>query len=100
MHLIATHFRPEFVNRVDEIVVFNPLGEALNRQIVEIQLRQYEQLLKQEKDITLRVDTAAKDRIAHVGFDPVYGARPLKRAIQKHVLDRLALALINDEIQE
>lgn len=100
MQLIATHFRPEFVNRVDEIVVFNPLGESLNRQIVEIQLRQYEQLLKQEKDIILRVDAAAKDRLARIGFDPVYGARPLKRAIQKYLLDALALALISEDIQE
>lgn len=98
--LIPQHFRPEFVNRVDEIVVFNSLNAALNRDIVDIQLKQYIQLLKTEKDITLQVDTDAKDRIAEVWFDPVYGARPLKRAIQKYVLDKLALALINNTIQE
>lgn len=100
MQLIAQHFRPEFVNRVDEIVVFNALGKELNRQIVDIQLRQYVTLLKHEKDISLQVDDDAKDRLANVGFDPVYGARPLKRAIQKYLLDTLALWLINGDIQE
>lgn len=100
MTLIGQHFRPEFVNRVDEIVIFNPLGAELNREIVDIQLRQYVQLMKQEKDITLDVHNDAKDRLAAVGFDPVYGARPLKRAIQKYLLDKLALGLITGEIQE
>ncbi|MGH1357833.1 MAG: ATP-dependent chaperone ClpB [Burkholderiaceae bacterium] len=84
MDEVKQHFRPEFINRVDELVVFHALDGANIRSIARIQLRDLEARLT-ERDMTLSVSEAAIDEIASVGFDPLFGARPLKRAIQKHL---------------
>jgi ATP-dependent Clp protease ATP-binding subunit ClpB len=83
------HFRPEFLNRIDEVVVFDPLGKHELRGIVEIQLRNVQRLL-QDRRLTLKVSEAAKDRLTELGYEPAFGARPLKRVIVKHLQDPLA----------
>jgi ATP-dependent Clp protease ATP-binding subunit ClpB len=94
-HLRA-EFRPEFLNRVDEIVVFRPLSRADLSRIVEIQLARLRVLLS-ERNVSLELTEAARETIADAGYDPVYGARPLKRAIQRLVQDPLALRLLRGE---
>ncbi|WP_444920989.1 ATP-dependent chaperone ClpB [Microbulbifer sp. CnH-101-G] len=81
MEVVGNHFRPEFINRIDEVVVFHPLDKAEVRSIAEIQLRQLCRRLS-ERDLKLEVSEGLLNKLAEVGFDPVYGARPLKRAIQ------------------
>src|SRR5216110_1993356 len=90
---VKTHFRPEFVNRIDEIVVFHALGEAQIADIARIQLQGLEKRLA-KIDIKLDVSDAALNAIARVGFDPVYGARPLKRAIQQQIENPLAREIL------
>jgi len=93
MEVVSAHFRPEFINRIDEVVVFHPLAEAQIRGIADIQL----QLLKRrlaDRDLTLELDDAAMAKIASAGFDPVYGARPLKRAIQQLLENPLAQEIL------
>ena len=90
MDALRQHFRPEFLNRVDEIIIFDRLNEEELKKIVEIQLHRLTKRLEQQK-ITLELTDAAKALIAREGYDPVYGARPLKRAIQKFILDPLSL---------
>lgn len=99
MSVIRGHFRPEFLNRVDDIVVFHPLRKDHIRRIVDIQLRRVEQRLV-DKHITLRTTEAARDLLGERGYDPVYGARPLKRVIQRMVLDPLAMQLLEGKISE
>jgi ATP-dependent Clp protease ATP-binding subunit ClpB len=96
MQVLAEHFRPEFINRVDEIVVFHSLGRDQIRSIVDIQLGRLRQRLA-ERDIQLRLDDAARDRIGEAGFDTVYGARPLKRAIQAQIENPLAQQILRGE---
>jgi ATP-dependent Clp protease ATP-binding subunit ClpB len=96
-HLRA-EFRPEFLNRVDEIVVFRPLGRDQVGRIVEIQLGRLRRLLA-ERRITVSLTDAAREAIADAGYDPVYGARPLKRALQRMVQDPLALRLLRGEFR-
>jgi ATP-dependent Clp protease ATP-binding subunit ClpB len=96
---LRQHFRPEFLNRVDEIIIFDRLSEDDLKQIVEIQLRRLTKRLEQQK-ITLELNEAAKALIAREGYDPVYGARPLKRAIQKHILDPLSLDILEGKFHE
>jgi ATP-dependent Clp protease ATP-binding subunit ClpB len=96
-HLRA-EFRPEFLNRVDEIVVFRPLGREDVGRIVEIQLANLRKLIE-ERHITLELSEAAREAIADAGYDPVYGARPLKRAIQRMIQDPLATALLKGEFK-
>jgi ATP-dependent Clp protease ATP-binding subunit ClpB len=86
---VKTHFRPEFVNRIDEIVVFHALDEKNIGHIAKIQLQVLEQRLA-KMDIKLDVTEAALQKIAEAGFDPVYGARPLKRAIQQQIENPLS----------
>jgi ATP-dependent Clp protease ATP-binding subunit ClpB len=93
MRDLGTTFRPEFLNRVDETIFFEPLGEAELGKIVRIQLQRFEQLLA-ERQLTLHLSDQAVARIAEAGYDPVYGARPLKRALQKLVIDPLASHLL------
>ena len=95
----AQHFRPEFLNRVDEIIIFDRLNEEDLKKIVEIQLRRLTKRLENQK-ITLELTDAAKARIAREGYDPVYGARPLKRAIQKEILDPLSLQILEGKFHE
>jgi ATP-dependent Clp protease ATP-binding subunit ClpB len=93
MDIVGQHFRPEFINRVDDVVVFHPLQRAQIHAIANIQLTQLKQRLA-ERDIGLEVTEAALDLIAEAGFDPVYGARPLKRAIQQQLENGLAQDLL------
>jgi ATP-dependent Clp protease ATP-binding subunit ClpB len=93
------HFRPEFINRLDDIVVFRALGVPQIKQIVEIQLAGLVDRLK-DRRITLELTDAAKTQIATAGYDPVYGARPLKRAIQKEILNPLAMRVLDGSIHD
>ncbi|HHF3083968.1 TPA: ATP-dependent chaperone ClpB [Vibrio diabolicus] len=97
MDVVSKHFRPEFLNRVDEIVVFHPLGQEHIKSIASIQLERLAKRLE-EKGYQLEVSDKALDLIARVGFDPVYGARPLKRAIQQNVENPLAKSILSGEI--
>ena len=93
MEIVQEHFRPEFINRIDDIVVFHPLGTAQIRAIVDIQLGLLrKRLIERNMDLTL--DQAASDFLGEAGFDPVYGARPLKRAIQQQIENPLAQRLL------
>jgi len=96
MEIVGQHFRPEFVNRIDDIVVFHPLGREQIRRIVDIQLGYLRRRLG-DRDIGLVLDDAARDRLGEAGFDPVYGARPLKRAIQQQVENPLAQRILRGE---
>jgi ATP-dependent Clp protease ATP-binding subunit ClpB len=96
---IRSHFRPEFLNRIDEVVIFHRLGMAEITQIVEIQLRQLRKRLSERK-IELTLTPAAREHLADVGFDPVFGVRPLKRAIQRLVLDPLARKILEGEFKD
>ncbi|AHE99183.1 protein disaggregation chaperone [Thioalkalivibrio paradoxus ARh 1] len=96
MEVVGSHFRPEFINRIDDVVVFHPLGREQIRAITDIQLRLLRQRLA-ERDIAFEVSEAALDRLGEAGFDPVYGARPLKRAIQHQVENPLAQALLSGQ---
>ena len=93
MQVVTQHFRPEFINRVDDIVVFHPLGREQIRAIVDIQLGRLRQRLT-ERNIQLRLDEDARDKIGEAGFDTVYGARPLKRAIQSQIENPLAQRIL------
>jgi len=93
------HFRPEFLNRVDDVVVFRPLGEDELRRIVDLQLERVRALAGQ-LGIILEVTDEAKRHLAMEGYDPVFGARPLKRAIQRSIQDPLALFLLDEEVAE
>jgi ATP-dependent Clp protease ATP-binding subunit ClpB len=95
---LQTTFRPEFLNRIDEIIFFEPLGEAQLGHIVRIQLQRFDKLLA-DRQISLRLTDRAVARVAEAGYDPVYGARPLKRALQKLVIDPLASKLLAGEFQ-
>src|ERR1700751_5951761 len=97
MDALRAAFRPEFINRIDEIVIFNPLGKAQLEHIVDLLLRSVENLLK-EREITLELTPAAKQLVATEGYDPAYGARPLRRAIQRLVQDPLALEILEGAI--
>jgi ATP-dependent Clp protease ATP-binding subunit ClpB len=99
LEALKGQFRPEFLNRIDDIIVFNTLTREHLAQIVDIQLHNVSGLLKDRK-LKLEVTAAAKDRIIAEGYDPQYGARPMKRAIQRLVQDPLALLLINGEFVE
>ncbi len=94
MEALRSHFRPEFLNRVDEIIIFDRLTEEQITEIVDIQLQRVERRLAQQ-NLSLTITKAAKRLVAREGYDPVYGARPLKRAIQHLILDPLSLELLN-----
>jgi ATP-dependent Clp protease ATP-binding subunit ClpB len=93
---LAQHFRPEFLNRIDEVVVFHRLNRELLAEIVGIQLRRVEARLE-EAGYHLQVSEAARAYLAEVGYDPLYGARPLKRAIQRELQDPLAMHILAGE---
>ncbi|MDR6179736.1 ATP-dependent Clp protease ATP-binding subunit ClpB [Pseudomonas sp. SORGH_AS 211] len=94
MDAVAGHFRPEFINRIDEVVVFEPLGREQIAGIAEIQLQQLGQRLA-ERDLQLELTPEALDKLVAVGYDPVYGARPLKRAIQRWIENPLAQRILS-----
>jgi ATP-dependent Clp protease ATP-binding subunit ClpB len=98
MKELQAHFRPEFLNRIDEIIFFEPLTEAELAQIVRIQIRRFDKLLA-ERQITLHLSDQAVAKVAEAGYDPIYGARPLKRALQKLVIDPLATALLTGQFR-
>ncbi len=93
------HFRPEFLNRVDEIIIFDRLSDADLKQIVTIQLGTLMKRLEARK-LTLTLSDEAKEVLAKEGYDPVYGARPLKRAIQREILDPLSLEILEGRFKE
>lgn len=96
MDIISQHFRPEFINRVDEVVVFHALNEKQIHAITEIQLQQLRQRLK-DRDLQLEVSKAAIDHIAKMGYDPIYGARPLKRTIQQELENPIAKDMLEEK---
>jgi ATP-dependent Clp protease ATP-binding subunit ClpB len=95
---LKKHFRPEFLNRIDDIIVFHSLDEKHLEAVVEIQLRQLEQRLSRQQ-LKIEVEPSARQYLAKEGFDPQFGARPLKRAIQEYVLDPLAMKLLEGELK-
>ncbi len=99
MAVVRGHFRPEFLNRIDEIILFHRLRREDMGEIVDIQFRRLIRLLEDRK-ITLTLDAKARQWLAEKGYDPTYGARPLKRVIQKWVQDPLAQMLLAGEIRE
>ena len=99
MGVVRGHFRPEFLNRIDEIILFRRLGRAEMDNIVRIQLRRLEKLLA-DRRMTLALDDAAMTWLADRGYDPVYGARPLKRVIQKELVDPVARKLLAGELSD
>ncbi len=99
MDALRAHFRPEFLNRVDEIIIFDRLSEEELKKIVEIQLGRLSKRLEQQK-ITLKLSDSAKALLAREGYDPVYGARPLRRAIQREILDPLSIDILEGKVRE
>jgi len=99
MGMVRAHFRPEFLNRVDEIILFHRLQKSEMGRIVEIQFARLQKLLEDRK-IALTLDAPARDWLAEKGWDPAYGARPLKRVIQRHVQDPLAEMILAGEIKD
>ncbi|MBN9343385.1 MAG: ATP-dependent chaperone ClpB [Caedibacter sp. 38-128] len=99
MDIVRHAFRPEFLNRIDEILLFNRLALEDMKGVVDIQLRHLEKLLE-ERRITFYIDDKAKDWLAHKGYDPVYGARPLKRVIQKYLQNEMASMILEGKITD
>ena len=97
MEALRAHFKPEFLNRVDDIIIFNPLGKEQLTKIVDLRLEDLRKLLAERK-ISLELTPAAKEMIFTEGYDPNYGARPLKRAIQRLVQDPLAMKILDGEV--
>src|SRR3546814_19572070 len=98
MDVVRAHFRPEFLNRLDEIVLFNRLAQQHMGGIVDIQVARVQTLLADRK-VTLDLSGAARAWLGRVGYDPVYGSRPLKRAVQKHVQAPTAALLPTGEVK-
>jgi ATP-dependent Clp protease ATP-binding subunit ClpB len=99
MDALRAHFRPEFINRVDEIIIFHPLNREQMKTIIDIQVKGLLKRLEERKILVELTDTA-KDWLVQEGYDPAYGARPLKRAIQKHILDPLAMRVLEGDFRE
>lgn len=99
MEDLKAFFRPEFLNRVDEIIIFNPLTRDLLKQIVDIQANRMKKYIK-EKNIDIRLTDSAREYFAEIGFDPVYGARPLRRAMQREILNPLAMKILDRTFKE
>jgi ATP-dependent Clp protease ATP-binding subunit ClpB len=99
MDAVRAHFKPEFLNRIDELIIFHGLGVEEIKAIVEIQVKKLEQRLT-ERRIELKMTEKAKEWLAKEGFDPAYGARPLKRVIQKEIQDRLAMKILEGKFKE
>lgn len=99
LKIAGKHFKPEFLNRLDDIILFHRISKKQLDKIVDIQLKESIEQLKKEKGIELAVDKTAKDLLVKTGYDPAYGARPLKRAIQQQLLDELALSIIDGKIK-
>ena len=100
LDVLRQHFRPEFLNRIDDIVIFDRIRPEAMRAIVDVQLKRVTRQVKDSRDITLKFDDSVRDMLARDGYDPSFGARPLKRLVQKRVLDPLALELIDGRIHD
>ena len=98
--MLKDHFRPEFLNRIDDTIVFHGLKEEQIEKIVELQLEIVSARLKEQRGITITISDSAKKLLAVQGFEPAYGARPLKRVIQSLILDPLAMKIVSGEISE
>jgi ATP-dependent Clp protease ATP-binding subunit ClpB len=98
MHALHAHFRPEFLNRVDDVIIFSPLGKEQLGYIVELRLADLRRLLA-DRRISLDLTDTAKNLLFREGYDPTFGARPLKRAIQRLVQDHLALKILDGEVR-
>jgi len=99
MEIVRSHFRPEFLNRLDEVILFHRLGQAHMAPIVDIQVSRVDRLLADRK-IVLDLTEAARAWLGRVGYDPVYGARPLKRAVQRYLQDPLADMILRGEVKD
>jgi ATP-dependent Clp protease ATP-binding subunit ClpB len=99
MAVVRSHFRPEFLNRIDEIILFKRLGRAEMDDIVKIQLQRVEKLLA-DRRMSISLDGAATHWLAERGYDPVYGARPLKRVLQKELVDPIARKLLAGDLED
>jgi ATP-dependent Clp protease ATP-binding subunit ClpB len=99
MEILRNTFRPEFLNRIDETIIFNSLGQEEIKKIIDIQIALLSKRL-QERKITLHLTDGVREFLAEAGFDPVYGARPLKRAIQRYIEDELALKILSGDVED
>lgn len=97
--ILRRRFRPEFLNRLDDIIIFHSLTKKEIEKIVELQINRVNDRLK-KKDLFIELDDSAKKHLVEIGFDPVYGARPLKRTIQTEILDELALRIIEGKFKK
>ena len=95
---LRSHFRPEFLNRVDDVIIFRSLDEEQLSRIIDLQLQRVEKRLAGQQ-LTLEVDAATRRYLAREGYDPQFGARPLKRSIQEHLLDPLAMRILDGEFK-
>lgn len=100
LDILRQHFRPEFLNRIDDIVLFDRIRPEAMNAIVDIQLIKVTKQIKDSRDIELEFDNSLKEMLAHDGYNPAFGARPLKRLIQKRILDSLAIELIEGKIKD
>lgn len=100
LDILRKHFRPEFLNRIDDIVLFDRIRPEAMNAIVDIQLIKVAKQIKDSRDIELKFDNSLKEMLAHDGYNPAFGARPLKRLIQKRILDSLAIELIEGKIKD
>jgi ATP-dependent Clp protease ATP-binding subunit ClpA len=98
MKQLQSHFRPEFINRIDDVIIFDPISHEALDHIVTLQLDRLAAMLQQDKQISMTVTDAAKTLLADQGYDPAFGARPLRRTIQNLLLDELAMQLLDGTI--
>ncbi len=98
MQALKQEFRPEFLNRLDDVIIFQPLSEQQIKKIVKLQVNQLSEQVK-EQNIKLNVTDKAVEHFAQAGFDPIYGARPIRRLLQKEILDKLSMKLLTDEVK-
>jgi ATP-dependent Clp protease ATP-binding subunit ClpB len=96
---VESHFKPEFINRLDDIVEFHPLSREQIGEIVELQVTRLVERVR-ERGIEIELTDTARELLGNLGYDPTYGARPLKRVIQKRLVDKLALAILEGEFAE
>lgn len=98
--MVRRRLRPEFLNRVDEIIMFHPLSKAHIRNIVDIQFKRLIEKVLQRQGIAATLTDAAKDLLAEQGYDPVFGARPLKRLMQRQIINELATRILGGELAQ
>jgi len=98
--LVQKTFKPEFINRLDQIVLFEKLTKKQISQVVDLQIKRIQENLWDNRQLKIIVDESAKTLIAKLGYDPQFGARPLKRVIQTNILDKIALMIIEGKIKE